>query len=180
LFHPIYYNQPPQSNPPESVPARIAAGAQILIWYENLRQPSPAEAAVSTLLKFAKYGALGLLVEVVFTGALSAASGDATLRGQTFLWMFPVWGLGGLLVGRVYDWADDPVFLPAFRAVLCVGVVYLVELLAGTLLRIALGSVPWDYGDAAFTFGHGACDLRYAPLWLCLIALFPRVRRAVG
>src|SRR5204863_5588391 len=52
--------------------------------------------------RFAGYGAVGWLLEVTLTGLTSVLTGrDRSATARTYLWMHPIYGLGGLLLERV-------------------------------------------------------------------------------
>ena len=92
---------------------------------------------------FMIFGVLGWCAEILWTGFCSFLLGDAALTAQTYLWMFPIYGLAGLSL---------PLFL-AFRRY-CplwqrVGVyvfaIFAVEFITGWLLQWGTGICPWDY-----------------------------------
>ena len=122
--------------------------------------------------KFLIFGVLGWCAEILWTGFCSLLSGDSALTAKTYLWMFPIYGLGALA---------EPLFL-AFRKycplwqrcgfyVLCI---FTVEFLTGALLQLMTGACPWDYGDRMFSV-MGFIRLDYAPLWAILGFFFEEV-----
>lgn len=54
------------------------------------------------LARFLVYGTLGWAVEIVWTGVGSWLRRDPRLTGQTYLWMFPIYGGGALLFEQLY------------------------------------------------------------------------------
>jgi uncharacterized membrane protein len=128
------------------------------------------------LRRFAVYGLLGWVVEVLFTGSWSAASGDANATAKSYLWMHPIYGAGGLLLESVSR-RTKGLPLPV-RAGLYAGLMYAVEYGTGALLRRALGRCPWDYGCNGLNL-HGLVRLDYAPAWLALGLLFEPARDVV-
>ncbi len=111
------------------------------------------------------YSVLGVAGEVAFTGARdSLLRKDLRLRGHSYLWMFPIYGLSAFLFEPVHDMVrEKPLWQRA--AAYSVGIVG-VEFIAGTALRRVLGLVPWDYtGHGPFVLRGGATRLDYAPIW---------------
>ena len=100
--------------------------------------------------------AFGLLVEVLFTVALS---GGPMLRGYTSLWCAPLYALAGFGLWLVGDsWAPWPV-----RAVVYGVVIHVFEYMTALVLEKHLGEAPWRH-----EFGyhlHGRIRLDYFPLW---------------
>jgi uncharacterized membrane protein len=122
------------------------------------------------LKRFLAYGCAGWIAEVAFTGAFSGLFGrDKSATAKTYLWMHPIYGLGGLALewmsARLRGWNR-----PA-RALACVPVIFGMELSSGWILRKALGRCPWDYkGQGVELFGLIRLD--YAPAWYALALLF--------
>ncbi len=121
---------------------------------------------------FMIFGVLGWCAEILWTGFCSFLMGDNALTAQTYLWMFPIYGLAGLSM---------PLFL-AFRRY-CplwqrIGVyvlaIFTVEFVTGWLLQTLTGVCPWDYGESFFSV-MGFIRLDYAPLWAILGLFFERV-----
>lgn len=122
--------------------------------------------------RFLMFGILGWCAEIIWTGFCSFLAGDNALTAQTYLWMFPIYGLAGLF---------SPVFLalrqycPRWqRAGVYVLVIFTVEFLTGFLLQMLTGTCPWDYGDSFFSV-MGFIRLDYAPLWAILGLFFEEV-----
>lgn len=122
--------------------------------------------------KFVVFGVLGWCAEILWTGLCSLLTGDSALTAQTYLWMFPIYGLAAFA---------EPLFL-GFRRY-CplwqrMGVyacaIFAVEFAAGWLLRGVTGLCPWDYGGGAFSL-MGFIRLDYAPLWAALGLFFEEV-----
>ena len=120
------------------------------------------------------YGAVGWLIEVVATGAhASLVHNDRCATSRTYLWMFPVYGLGGLLLEsvrkRLRRWPVDA------RCLGYLPVIYGVEYGSGWLLRRGLGRCPWDYTGRRWHIS-GLVRADYAPLWFAVGHLFDRLR----
>jgi len=132
--------------------------------------------------RFLFYSCFGVALEVIFTSLFDFAFvlSDQRLIGQSYLWMFPVWGVGlmglekvsGLEVWINLQWWKRA-FIHAFM-------IFGIEALYGALLREITGTVPWDYSEALLGI-DGLIRLDYFPIWaglgLGLERLFPLVRR---
>lgn len=122
--------------------------------------------------RFLLFGILGWCAEILWTGFCSLLAGDGALTAQTYLWMFPIYGLAGVaapwfLVFRRYC----PLWQ---RAGFYVFAIFTVEFLSGWLLQALTGVCPWDYGDVRFSV-MGFIRLDYAPLWAVLGLFFEEV-----
>lgn len=139
----------------------------------RLRPLTRAERAVA-------YGVLGWSTEVVFT-ALEELSHrrtrDARLRGHTYLWMAPIYGLCAVL----YEPAHDAVRArpTAHRALTYALGILAVEYASGRLIRRATGVIPWDYTGRSPLAIRGATRLDYAPLWAAAGIALERVDDAL-
>lgn len=121
------------------------------------------------------YGVLGVAGEVAFTGARdSLLRKDSRLRGHSYLWMFPIYGVSALLFEPMHDlMRRRPVWERA--AAYSVGIMG-VECVAGMALRKGVGLVPWDYtGHGRFVVAGGATRLDYAPVWVVVGLALERV-----
>lgn len=140
------------------------------------------------------YGAFGWCAEIVWTALWAALTGvrgepgapggcvaldraeRVRLVGHTYLWMFPIYGLGGLVfeacheAARAWPWAA--------RGALWTALIFAVEYAAGWLLRRLLGGCPWDYGRARFSVG-GLIRVDYAPAWFAFGLLLERLHDAL-
>jgi len=118
---------------------------------------------------------VGVGLEVVFTAVANLrAADDLRLTGHSYVWMFPIYGLAYPL----YAWSGPLLHtLPWFaRGVVYVGAFFVVELVAGWLLRRAIGRCPWEDGYRAARWGvHGLIRLDYAPAWFVVSLLFERI-----
>jgi len=123
------------------------------------------------------YGMLGWATEVAFTAVQGVASGssrDWRLRGHSYLWMLPIYGLVAFLYEPVHDRVRER---PAWQRAAAYAAGFLAcELATGSAIRRAVGLVPWDYtGRTRFAVGRGAMRLDYAPLWAVAGLLLERV-----
>ena len=124
------------------------------------------------LVRFILYGLLGWIAEILFTGSYSLLSGSVKLSGQTYLWMFPIYGLAAFLGPlrermRTVPW---PV-----RGIIWAGTFFMIEYLSGWLLRAAIGVCPWDYSQASRFALDGLIRLDYFPVWFMAGLIYERI-----
>lgn len=96
-------------------------------------------------LRFGLYGCLGWSAEIVWTALTNAC--DKNLRGHSYLWMFPIYGLLALLYDPMHVFVAHLHF-PLRAALYGIGFL-LIEYLAAAVLDLLLGTVPWDYNRSA-------------------------------
>ncbi len=124
-----------------------------------------------TMRRIAIYGILGWCLEIIWTGFGSMLTGDVRLTAQTYLWMFPIYGVA-VLLEPVHDairlW---PVWL---RGLLWMLLCFSIEYLTGWLLRNLIGTAPWDYSGNFFNI-DGLIRLDYAPAWFTAGLLFEKI-----
>jgi hypothetical protein len=133
--------------------------------------------------RFGVYGVLGWGIEVCFTAFkdLVTGKGDRRLTGESYVWMFPVYGAGGL-AGEVVHRAmrDRPVWERAGAYALTF---WAVEASTGEVMRRTLGDIPWgeSYRGHRDQVGDGHIRLFWGPNWavagLALEVVEPYVRR---
>lgn len=127
------------------------------------------------------YACFGVSLEIVFTSVLDFTFMlDPRLVGQSYLWMFPIWGLGLLALEKVSTqdaWKQIPWY---YRGLAHALLIFCIEALSGATIREVTGSVPWDYSEAFFGI-DGLVRLDYLPFWaglgLALERLFPYIDR---
>ena len=134
-------------------------------------------------IHFLLYGIFGWCAEIVWTAAGAAVAAltagrriDARLMGHTYLWMFPIYGGGGLL----FELAHRSVAAwpwPARGLAYMLGC-FTVEYGSGWLINRVAGKIPWDYSYNRWHV-HGLIRLDYAPVWFAFGMILERVEVAV-
>jgi hypothetical protein len=129
------------------------------------------------------YACLGVAAEVVFTAVcarlgvvLTADMDDAEaragwrLKGHSFVWMLPIYGLGLGLFEVVYDLVRaEPWWV---RGLSYVSILYAIELAASLALVRVTGVHVWRWVGRGSVGGH--VHLAMAPLWfVATLALEP-------
>lgn len=118
---------------------------------------------LSTAARFLCYGMTGVTFEILFTGIKGLLfSRDWSLKGKSYVWMIPIYGLAAFLFEPLHDRIRF-LFWP-LRGVLYTAGLFLVEFLTGGLLRILTGKCPWDYTGKKYSF-MGLVRWDYAPVW---------------
>ena len=115
------------------------------------------------------YGLLGVAMEIIWTGAGSMLRGDYSLRGVSYIWMFPIYGAAFLLepVHESIRGLKWPV-----RGIIWALVIFAMEFASGLIIKMAVGRIPWDYsGNYQYSVG-GLIRLDYAPVWFVVGLLF--------
>jgi uncharacterized membrane protein len=116
-------------------------------------------------LRFLFYGMVGVSFEIIFTGVKRlAASGfrDWSLRGKSYIWMFPIYGLAAFLFEPVHDQLRSNFWI--LRGLIYTAGLFVVEFVTGWLLRATTGRCPWDYTGKKYNF-MGLIRWNYAPVW---------------
>jgi uncharacterized membrane protein len=126
-------------------------------------------------VRFVLYGLLGWCGEIVWTAARETLTGAASgwrLRGTTYLWMFPIYGLLAPLYEPVSHMIRGWPWLA--RGALYMTGFFTIEYASGWLLRRLTGGCPWDYSSHSKWHVHGLVRLDYAPVWFLVgLALEP-------
>ena len=112
------------------------------------------------ILRFILYGFLGWGLEVFWTGINSIKNGDRTLKGNSSLWMFPIYGTGVFLEPIMSIMLPFPIVLRGVVYMLCI---FIVEYASGTVLK-KYAACPWDYSMSVYSV-NGVIRLDYAPIW---------------
>ena len=138
------------------------------------------DTAASPGLIFLLYGLFGWCAEIVWTASYDLvagtrrAEGDVVgrvamtrperlrLQGRTYLWMLPIYGLGGLVFEAAY--AHIGSWHVLLRCLTYALGAFAIEGAAGLLLKALTGRCPWDYSYNR-THVAGVIRLDYTPVW---------------
>lgn len=122
------------------------------------------------LKNFITCGILGWCLEIFFTAMTSLRRRNLKLKGETSLWMFPIYGSAALLLPVFRLLKGCSVF---FRGTVYAALIYLVEYISGYFLW-SKGICPWDYGKTKWHI-HRVIRLDYLPCWFIVGLLFERI-----
>lgn len=96
--------------------------------------------------RFIAFASLGLLIEVVFTGIHSLlVLKNKSAQSKTYLWMIPIYGIGGILLQINRDILVSLGTPLLVRAIMHVIIIYVVEFVSGIGLHYLIGRCPWKY-----------------------------------
>ena len=118
---------------------------------------------------FICFGCIGLTAEIFFTAiselvmqVYSSQPIDWSLTGQSYIWMFPIYGSIAFFLPVAQNLLDRyPLFT---RLIGYTILIFTVEYFSGWLLDLTTGACPWEYSGQWAV--HGYIRLDYAPIWL--------------
>ena len=119
---------------------------------------------------FIHCGILGWCMEILFTAFASFRKRQFTLRGNTSLWMFPIYGCAAFLRPFCRILKGKPIL---FRGICYASLIFSAEYLTGTLLT-KKHLCPWDYGSSRWHIKK-LIRLDYLPFWFIAGLLFERL-----
>lgn len=111
-------------------------------------------------------GIIGWCVEILFTAFQSFRRRDWRLMGVTSVWMFPIYGLGCLLILPYQLLKKCSVWTRGITYMLCI---FTGEYLSGRILT-KFHACPWNYEKSPLNI-QKVIRLDYAPGWF-LLGLF--------
>ncbi len=122
----------------------------------------------SLVFLFLVFGCLGITTEIFFTAFYdnvqkirAGESFDWSLSGNSYVWMFPIYGSAALLFSIAFPLVSD---LPLLvRLLIYTLVIYIVEYITGWLLEKITGKCPWEYTTGWHL--HGYIRLDYCLFW---------------
>ncbi|MCL4377822.1 MAG: putative ABC transporter permease [Actinobacteria bacterium] len=117
------------------------------------------------LILFFIYSFFGVGVEVFFTSIKDyIKTRDIAFRGRSYLWMFPIYGVMGIIIGPLYNAIIKAPFI--LRGFIYMAVIFIGEFIYGYLLKLIIKKVPWEYKSKWAIMGIARMD--YLPFWLVL------------
>lgn len=119
---------------------------------------------------FLHCGILGWCLEILFTAFGSIRRREFTLKGNTSIWMFPVYGCASFLAPLCQLLKKKPIW---FRGLTYMTLIFSGEYIAGTLLN-KKSLCPWDYNRSKWHVNR-LIRLDYGPFWLITGLLFERL-----
>lgn len=125
--------------------------------------------------RFAIYGLIGWLIEVMWTGLGSLIRMDAKLQCYTSIWMFPIYGMVAFFEPICEKMKKLNIFFRGGIYTICI---FTVEYITGYALKKIIGVCPWDYSGTPFSV-NGIIRLDYAPVWFGAGLFFEKVHNLV-
>jgi len=126
--------------------------------------------SMNMIIRFFIYGAIGCLMEVLWTGLAALLSKNYTLRSTTSLWMFFIYGMV-VLIEPFFLWLAP--FNIILRGIIYATLIISGEFLTGILLKRA-NVCPWDYSHTRFHI-KGIIRFDYLPAWAVAGLFFEHV-----
>jgi hypothetical protein len=118
---------------------------------------------MATLVTTIGFIFIGITMEVIATSIMDFVKyRDPRLKGETYLWMLPVYAV----VPYIYIFVQStfPDIGWVVKGLVYMLAFYLLELIAGLLIKAIVGVSPWNYKNYRFHFKEVIC-LDYAPVW---------------
>jgi hypothetical protein len=115
------------------------------------------------LILFLVFSFFGVGVEVFFSSIHDYIRyRDTSLKGRSYLWMFPLYGIWGIVIGPLYYILRG---IPFFaRGFIYLVIIFIGELGYGYFLKATIKKCPWEY-RGKWTIG-GVVNIIYLPFWL--------------
>ncbi len=122
------------------------------------------------ILNFIRCGTVGWCMEIIFTALDSFRKRKFSLKGNTSIWMFPIYGCASLLtpICRMLKGKSPMVKGLTYAALIFTG-----EFISGTLLS-RKNICPWDYSRSKWHIKK-IVRLDYLPFWFMAGLLFERL-----
>ena len=121
------------------------------------------EGAMKYLILFFLFSFFGVGLEVLFTSIGDYIKHkDLSFRGKSYLWMFPIYGSWGLIIGPLYH-LISPVPL-ILRGFIYLFIIMAGEFIYGYILKLAIKKCPWEYKTRWTLMGF--VNFAFIPYWL--------------
>ncbi|MCM1568713.1 MAG: putative ABC transporter permease [Roseburia sp.] len=118
---------------------------------------------------FLRCGLAGWCMEILFTSLNALRCRDFKLKGNTSLWMFPIYGCAAFLAPISRLIKRRPFWV---RGLTYMSLIFSAEYFSGAFLK-RRGLCPWDYGRSRFHINR-LIRLDYAPCWFGAGLFFER------
>ena len=122
------------------------------------------------ITRFIIYGALGCLMEVLWTGLAALKSKNFKLSSNTSLWMFFIYGMI-VIIEPIFRAIAPFNFL--LRGLIYAALILTGEFLTGILLKRA-NLCPWDYSASRYHV-KGIIRFDYIPAWMLAGLFFEQI-----
>lgn len=119
---------------------------------------------------FLRCGLTGWCMEILFTSLDSLRRRDFHLKGNTSVWMFPIYGCAAFFAPIHKLLQQKPFWV---RGIIYMSLIFTGEYTSGRLLS-RHEMCPWDYGKSHFHIGR-VIRLDYAPFWFGAGLLFEKI-----
>ena len=125
---------------------------------------------MNILIRFVMYGAIGVLMEVLWTGVWELYGKNFRLTSTTSLWMFFIYGMV-VVIEPVFRLLSPINFI--MRGIVYAVIILTGEFITGSLLKHA-NVCPWDYSNTKYHV-RGVIRLDYIPAWAAAGLIFEQI-----
>ncbi len=129
---------------------------------------------MKTLKTFFKHfyicGVIGWCLEIIFTALHSLQRHEFSLRGNTSLWMFPIYGMAAIL-GPVSKILQKKSCLS--RGITYALSIFIMEYISGSFL-MRKKCCPWNYKTSRWNY-KDVIRIDYFPFWIITGLLYERI-----
>jgi len=122
------------------------------------------------IIRFLLYGAIGCLMEVLWTGLSALKSKNYKLSSNTSLWMFFIYGCV-IFIEPIFRLISPLNFL--LRGLIYAALILTGEFITGTILKRA-DICPWDYSSTRYHV-KGIIRIDYIPAWAAAGLIFEQI-----
>ncbi|MDR0272385.1 MAG: putative ABC transporter permease [Clostridiales bacterium] len=122
------------------------------------------------ITRFFIYGALGCLMEVLWTGLCAIKDNNVKMSSQTSLWMFLIYGMV-IFLEPFFHMVSPLHFM--LRGMIYAALIFAGEFVTGSLLKKA-DACPWDYSHMRYNV-KGIISANYIPAWITLGLFYEQV-----
>ena len=119
---------------------------------------------------FIHCGLLGWCLEIIFTALDSFRRREFRLKGQTSVWMFPIYGMAVFLAPISKLLSNRNIW---FRGGIYTLLIFITEYCTGYFLK-KKELCPWDYSRSKWNI-NGLIRIDYLPFWFVAGLLFERL-----
>lgn len=106
---------------------------------------------------------IGITMEVIATSIMDYFTlRDPRMKGETYLWMIPIYAVVPYIYLFVTSTFTD--LHLSVKGLVYMLAFYLLELIAGLIIKFLVGVSPWDYSAKRFNF-KGVICLDYGIVW---------------
>lgn len=120
-------------------------------------------------LRILKFATLGVATEIVFTAGCDVVNSlkegqkvNLKLKGFSYIWMFPIYGLIPILGDYLLPFIQSYFFL--LRWFIIGLIILLIEYLSGWIIQKLTGRCPWHYETGLHV--HHLIRIDFLPFWM--------------
>ncbi len=132
----------------------------------------------SRIISFTLFACIGITAEIFFTSfynnitsVMEGGNWDWSLAGNSYVWMFFIYGIASFLIPF---FMDRMVRIPMLARLIVYSIgIFIVEFASGFLLDKLTGACPWEYKTGLHIMGYIRLD--YLPAWMVFSFLLEKL-----